>query len=78
MVDADQCRPVSGKPLDQPLGDTAPRPILSRARRRLQLDWRWSTVRRVDPQPLQARCRGLRPGIVDSNIVFECGHELFS
>lgn len=61
VVDTDQCRPVFGEPLDQPFGDSAPRPVFARARRWWNLDgWR-CLVREVDAQSLQARCGGPRP-----------------
>ena len=74
MVDSDQHRPVLAKPLYQPLGDPATRPILARARRRLDFCGRRTAVGRINPQALQAHGGRFSAGIVDADVAAEGRH----
>jgi hypothetical protein len=73
VVDADQHRHILGQPLDQPFGDAAPRPVFTCAGRWQHFAWQRCSIRHVDTQPIQARCRRLCPGIIDADVAIESG-----
>lgn len=54
VVDADQGRPVLSEPLDQPLSDTAPRPVPATTRRRENFGRRQLSIAHVHPKPREA------------------------
>jgi len=73
VVDADNRRRSFGEPLNQPLGNAPPSPILPRARRWLDFLRGSQTVGFANAQSLWARLGRLCARIVDADVAFECG-----
>jgi len=74
VVDADERGRAVAKFSREPFGQSPPRPILPRARRRQHLGGRLRRRRRVEAQSLQAAFGSLRARIVDAEVTFKLGH----
>src|SRR6516165_3361768 len=71
VVDAHQRRHALGKPLHQPLGDAAPRPIFAKRERWRDFGRHRVALGQVNTKAIQARGRRQRARIVDADVAIK-------